>query len=100
MDKKQFRSIGHHLKPVVTVAGAGLTANVLTEIGRALQDHELIKLRLSIADRTVRTETSAAICTEHRAELIQSIGKIILIFRKNSRADPKKSNLIRFLDKL
>ena len=44
-DKKYLRSLGHPLKPVVTVAGNGLTESVVTEINRALNDHELIKIK-------------------------------------------------------
>ncbi len=42
-DTKQLRAIGHKLKPVVTVAGKGLSETVRLEIERALTDHELIK---------------------------------------------------------
>ena len=45
-DKKHLRRLGHNLKPVVTVAGNGLTENVTNEIERALTDHELIKIKL------------------------------------------------------
>ncbi|WP_410961553.1 YhbY family RNA-binding protein, partial [Salmonella sp. SAL4457] len=45
--KKQFKSIGHHLKPVLIVAENGLTEGVLAELERALNDHELIKVKLA-----------------------------------------------------
>ena len=45
-DKKHLRRLGHNLKPVVTVAGNGLSENVSAEIARALNDHELIKIKL------------------------------------------------------
>lgn len=100
MDKKQFRSVGHHLKPVVTVAGGGLSENVLSEVSRALDDHELIKVKVSIDDRESRAETIAKLCELQKAELVQSIGKVVLLLRKSSRPNPKKSNLIRFLNTL
>ena len=43
--KKALRTIGHKLNPIVTVAGNGLSENVLIEIDRALEDHELIKIK-------------------------------------------------------
>lgn len=46
--KKQFKSIGHHLKPIVTVADNGLTEGVLAELDRALHDHELIKFSCAL----------------------------------------------------
>ena len=45
--KKQYKSIGHHLKPVLTVADNGLTEGVLAELERALGDHELIKIKVT-----------------------------------------------------
>ena len=39
--KKHYRTLGHSLKPVVTVASKGLTEGVLAELQRALDDHEL-----------------------------------------------------------
>ena len=39
--KKQFRTIGHNLSPVVSVASKGLSKSVMDEINRALNDHEL-----------------------------------------------------------
>jgi len=100
MDKKQLRSIGHHLKPVVTVAGAGLSETVMAEIDRALHDHELIKVKVAIDDRNLRLTTTQDICEQHKASLVQSIGKIALILRRNTRPNPKTSNLIRFLNTL
>ena len=37
--KKQFKTIGHHLKPVLIVADNGLTDGVQAELERALSDH-------------------------------------------------------------
>jgi len=95
-----LRAIGHHLKPVVTVAGAGLSENVLAELDRALNDHELIKVKLAIDDRENRGEIAASICDQLKAEIVQSIGKVILILRRNSRANPKISNLVRYLGEI
>ena len=58
-DKKYLRSLGHPLKPVVTVAGNGLTESVVTEINRALNDHELIISNISYR---VSTDVSAVFC--------------------------------------
>ncbi|WP_148053294.1 YhbY family RNA-binding protein, partial [Pseudomonas frederiksbergensis] len=55
--KKQYKAIGHHLKPVLTVADNGLTEGVLAELERALADHELIKIQLNILDRESRLAT-------------------------------------------
>ena len=94
-DSRQLRAIGHKLKPVVTVAGNGLSEGVLAELERALIDHELIKVRLAVGSREARQEITAAICRQTGAELVQGIGNVILILRRSSQPDPKLSNLIR-----
>ena len=60
--KKQFKSIGHHLKPIVTIADNGLTEGVLAELDRALNDHELIKIQLRIAERDDRKAIIDDVC--------------------------------------
>lgn len=95
--KKQLKAVGHKLKPVVTIASNGITENIDAELNRALNDHELIKVRLSIPDRIVRKGMSEEICDTHNAELVQRIGNIILIFRAAEKPNPKLSNLLRVL---
>ena len=79
--KKQFKSIGHHLKPIVTIADNGLTESVLAELDRALNDHELIKIQLR-AERDDRTALIEQLCAQSSSLLVQSIGKVGLIYRK------------------
>ena len=94
-DKKYLRSLGHQLKPVVTVAGNGLTESVMAELDRALGDHELIKVKLAVGDRNAKKAAIAEICLQSKAELIQSIGHMILLYRKADKPNPKLSNLLR-----
>lgn len=93
--KKHFKSIGHHLKPVVTVAEQGLKENLMAELDRALNDHELIKIQLRIAEREERQAILTELCQQSSSILVQSIGKMALIYRKNPKANPKLSNLLR-----
>ncbi len=86
---RQLRASGHRqkLKPVVTVGQQGLGATVHAEIEQALAHHELIKLRLPGGNRGERRALSDAICQAHAAELIESIGGIIVIYRRNPERD-------------
>ncbi len=94
--KKQLRTLGHNLKPIVTIAGKGLTENVCAEIERALTDHELIKIKIVIEDRDMRKALSEEIAKQFSAEIAQTIGKIILLFRASTKPNNKLSNLTRF----
>tara|TARA_E500000331_G_scaffold168596_1_gene163110 strand:- start:15715 stop:16095 length:381 start_codon:yes stop_codon:yes gene_type:complete len=93
-ERKQFRSIAHHLKPIVTVADKGLTANVVAELSRALQDHELIKVKV-VGHRDHRSKVVADLCLQTPAELVQQIGGVATLFRASATPDARLSNLIR-----
>jgi len=93
--KKYLRSIGHTLKPVVIVAGKGLTDGVLAEIDRALNDHELIKVKLVVGEREIKKQLITEICNQAKAENVQTIGNILLIYRPAKKPDPRLSNLLR-----
>lgn len=84
--KRHLRGLGHTLKPVVILGNAGLTENVLAEIEQALTYHELIKVRVNAADRAARAALIEAICEQAQGQAVQTIGHILLLFRRN----PKK----------
>ncbi|MDY0249116.1 MAG: ribosome assembly RNA-binding protein YhbY [Pseudomonas sp.] len=94
--KKQFKSIGHHLKPIVTIADNGLTESVLAELDRALNDHELIKIQLRLAERDDRNAIVNDVCQKSSCILVQSIGKVALIYRKNAQPNKNLSNILRY----
>lgn len=73
----------HHLKPIVIVGNKGLTDMVIQEIDRALDDHELMKIRIHTQNREELAKNTVDICTKTNAILIHSIGRIIAIYRKN-----------------
>lgn len=91
--KKRYRSIGHSLNPIVTVAGNGLSEGVIAEVNRALDDHELIKVKFAINDRATRAEAVAALCKETGAIDVQQIGKVALILREAKKPNTKLSNI-------
>lgn len=94
--KKRFRTIGHQLSPVVTVADKGLSESVMTEIERALNDHELIKVKIVAEDREDKKAIIDTIIGQAGATLVQQIGHIALILKKAKEPNPKLSNISRF----
>lgn len=82
VDKKKLKSEAHSLNPVVTIGQSGLTDAVLAELELALDHHELLKVKIR-AERDDRKVISEKICTSTGAELIQSIGQVIVIYRLN-----------------
>ena len=89
--QKSLRARAHDLKPVILVGTKGLSPAVLAEADRALDDHELIKVRLNDEDRASRKQACNQLCQHLHADLVQSIGKIAVIYRQGPQvADSPK----------
>ena len=86
---KRLRAEGHRLKlkPVVIIGQKGLGDNLHAEIDGALDHHELIKLRIPALDKAGKHELCMQLCARHNAQLIQSIGSVIVIYRSNPDID-------------
>lgn len=92
--RKKLRAIGHQLKPVVTIAGNGLSENVLTELNRALDDHELIKVKI-VGDREERVEVIEKLTALEETDVVQTIGGVALLYRPSREPKPGLSNILR-----
>lgn len=98
-EKKHFRGIGHHLKPIIQIGGNGLSEALLAELDRALEEHELIKVKVHAEDRDSRRAVIDALPAAVGCELVNTIGNIALIYRAAKRQNQKLSNLVRFAAK-
>jgi RNA-binding protein len=84
---KRLRSTSHQLKPVVMMGQNGMTEAVQKEIEIAIEHHELIKIRLPAADKVAKKQMIEIICKHHNAEPVQSIGNVVVIYRRNIKTD-------------
>lgn len=88
--KKQLRGLGHRLNPVILVGDAGLSESLLRELDSSLDHHELLKVRVRAGDRGVRDAIIDELCRSARAELVQRIGNVALVYRQNPDKKKKK----------
>jgi RNA-binding protein len=82
--RKHLRGLAHALKPVVRLGNAGLTPAVLAETARALEDHELIKVKVPGGDRTARDVLFAALARDTSSALVHRIGNVAVLYRPNA----------------
>lgn len=95
--KKSLRGIAHHLDPVVAVSERGLSEGIIEETERALNDHELIKVKVFDNDRTVRQDIANELAEKTGSVVVQKIGKIAILYRNNPQANEKLSNVSRYV---
>lgn len=93
--KKQFRTIGHKLNPVVTLGESGLSDNVKKELNRALEDHELIKVKIPAGERSEKQKLIDALCLSESCVLVQKVGNMILVYRAAKKPNHKLSNILK-----
>ncbi len=82
-----LRGLGHHLQPVVLIGREELSERLLASVEVALEDHELIKVKLQEGCLTDRREVASRLAELSGAQLVQVLGRTILLYR--AAADPQ-----------
>jgi RNA-binding protein len=88
--RTHLRRLGHAIEPVVLVGQNGISTNLIAEFERALNDHELVKVRARVGDREMRDEIIDALAKAAKAEIIQRVGHVALYYRRN----PEKPGIL------
>ncbi len=83
-----LRGLGHHLQPVVMIGREELSDRVLAAVEKALDDHELIKIKLQEGCLMDRSDAATSLAQQSGAAVAQILGRTILLFR------PSDKNLI------
>jgi RNA-binding protein len=81
---KFLRGKCHLLNPVVMVGQKGVTPEVLKELDVALNQHELVKVKIAAEDREAFQEIMDEICAQDQVERVQIIGRTLSVFRRNN----------------
>jgi RNA-binding protein len=76
-----LRGQAHGLKAMLQVGGKGVTPALLAEITQALEDHELVKVKVAADDRESRAALVDGILQGTGAALVQRIGHTAVLYR-------------------
>jgi RNA-binding protein len=82
--KRYLRGLAHDLKPVVQVGAKGVTPAVLAELELALEQHELLKVRVAAGDRDERDAWIEALAEGCGAAVAGRIGHVAILYRRRS----------------
>ncbi len=93
--RKALRAKAHDLDPLVRVGDAGLSDAVVRETDMALTAHGLIKVRVFGDDREARETIGATLCERLGCALVQSIGKLLVLWREQPETALKKTPIRR-----
>jgi RNA-binding protein len=86
---RALRAESHRLKlkPVVMIGQNGLSENVVEELRQTLAHHELIKVRIPALERVDKQALITQICSNLEADLVQTIGHVTVLYRRNTKKD-------------
>lgn len=91
---RYLKGLGHHLKPLVMLGRDGLSENVINAANAVIIAHELIKIRIGNGCLLDRREAADTLAERIGAEVVQVLGKTVLLFRANpDRKDDMRINL-------
>ncbi len=91
--RAHLKSLAHALVPVVQVGAEGISDAVIRATSIALEDHELIKVKLGQNFPGEREEAGVELAARAGAALVQVIGRVVVLYRRRSQDDPKKPRI-------
>ncbi len=84
--RKHLRKLAHALKPVVHVGAAGIRPSLLDALADALEQHELVKVRLHEPED--KKALARSLARESGAELCGLVGHTAILYRAHP-SDPR-----------
>jgi RNA-binding protein len=89
-EKKYLRGLAHGLSPIVFIGKQGLSDTVISDIKRALNDHELIKIKfIDYKDKKKEILSEIEKTTESRCA--GNIGNVVVLYLEQD--DPEKRKI-------
>jgi RNA-binding protein len=88
--RKYLRGVAHGYKPLVRIGKEGLSESVVRAIDTALDDHELIKVKIA-AERDEREQFVPVIEARVNCECVGTVGRMAIIYRQHP--DPEKRKI-------
>lgn len=92
--RAHLRSLAHHLAPVVRVGAEGITSALVEATSAALEEHELIKVRIGQGFAGDRREAARQLAAATRADLTQIIGRVVVLYRPRARDLPNRPRIV------
>ncbi|MFC4104023.1 ribosome assembly RNA-binding protein YhbY [Paenibacillus xanthanilyticus] len=81
--KRFLRSQAHHLNPIFQVGKGGANDNLVRHVAEAIEVRELIKVSVLNNSTEDPKEVGQWIADEAGAELVQVIGKTIVLYKES-----------------
>ncbi len=78
-----LRTMANTLTPIFQIGKAGITENVIEQLDLAIEARELIKITVLESANLSAREAGDELAKSLRAEPVQSIGRKVVLYRRN-----------------
>ena len=83
--KRALRAMAHHLNPVVMGGAGGLSQAVVDKVIVELDNHELIKVKVSKDAPTTLKDAASDLNEQTSAHVVQTIGRIVVLYKARKK---------------
>ena len=84
-EKKYLRKLANPLSSIFQVGKEGVSLNQIKGINDYLEAHELVKISVLKNCDFETMEVALDLCSATKAELVQIIGRIIILYRQSKK---------------
>jgi RNA-binding protein len=87
--RRFLRGLAHGYRPIVQIGKEGLGENVIEAIDKALDAHELIKIKIA-AGREERERISSDIEERSHCECVGMVGHMAILYREHPNPEKRR----------
>lgn len=81
--RKSLRGNGHALSAIVQIGKSGVTPGLVKQLGQALADHELVKVKVAVDDPADRFAAAEQLASLGGVNIVQIVGNTILVYKRD-----------------
>lgn len=83
-----LRARAHRLKPIIIIGSERCSPGVIAHVDEALEQHELLKVRLTDAEKDEVLTAANALTTGTGCAIAQRIGHTLVLYRQRREGKP------------
>lgn len=88
--RQYLKGLAHPLNQIIQIGKEGLSAGLIATTSQELLRHELIKVKISSNSGLEKHATSSQLAESTKSELVQLIGKTIVLYKANPKRPKDK----------
>lgn len=91
--RSRLSSLAHESSCLASVGRGGLTEMLVSRVSVLLDQHELVKIRVSGDTAEERRMQAEDLASRTKSDLVRVIGKVALLYRANPDPDARKIDI-------